>query len=76
VTSLANQVRICGHHHGLITNEGYALTGDHAAGWHLRAPPDTGWARDADGRLRDRRATRCPGTPGIRGRARPRPGAA
>jgi hypothetical protein len=39
-TSLANQVRICGHHHGLITNERYTLTGDHTAGWQLRAPPD------------------------------------
>ncbi len=41
-TSLRNQVRICGHHHGLITHEGYELTGDHDHGWQLRAPPDTG----------------------------------
>ncbi len=42
-TSLENQVRICGHHHDLITHHHYELTGDHDTGWHLRAPPpDTG----------------------------------
>ncbi len=46
-TSLENQVRLCGHHHDLVTHRRYRLDGSHDAGWHLRAPdrgppPDTG----------------------------------
>lgn len=37
-TSLRNQVRICGHHHSLVTHKGYVLTGDHHTGWRLAAP--------------------------------------
>ncbi len=38
-SSLARQVRVCGHHHDHITHHGYQLTGSHHTGWTLRAPP-------------------------------------
>ncbi len=42
-TSLENQIRLCGHHHDLITHHRHELVGSHDSGWHLRAPPpDTG----------------------------------
>jgi hypothetical protein len=37
-TALPTQVRLCGHHHDLITHRGYTLHGAHHTGWHLRAP--------------------------------------
>jgi hypothetical protein len=47
ISSLATEVRVCGHHHDLITHRGYALHGSHRTGWRLSAPdrappPDTG----------------------------------
>jgi hypothetical protein len=47
ISSLETEVRICAHHHDLITHNHYQLEGSHQAGWHLtppgRAPPtDTG----------------------------------
>jgi hypothetical protein len=47
VSSLATEVRVCGHHHDLITRRGYQLQGSHHEGWSLGAPdrappPDTG----------------------------------
>ena len=50
ISSLETEVRICGHHHDLITHRGYRLEGSHQTGWHLEAsaasrppppPPDT-----------------------------------
>jgi hypothetical protein len=46
ISSLETEVRICGHHHDLITHKNYQLEGSHETGWHLHAPersppPDT-----------------------------------
>ena len=47
ISSLETEVRICAHHHDLVTHKKYQLQGSHQAGWRLtphdRAPPpDTG----------------------------------
>jgi len=47
ISSLETEVRICAHHHDLVTHKKYQLQGSHQTGWHLtppdRAPPpDTG----------------------------------
>jgi hypothetical protein len=39
ISSLETEVRICGHHHDLITHKHYRLEGSHHTGWHL-TPPD------------------------------------
>jgi hypothetical protein len=46
ISSMETEVRICGHHHDLVTHRGYQLDGSHQAGWRLQAPnrappPDT-----------------------------------
>lgn len=38
ISSLETEVRLCGHHHDLVTHRRYLLEGSHDAGWHLRAP--------------------------------------
>ena len=42
VTSLANTVRLCGHHHDLISYHRYRLVGSHRTGWRLVAPDGEG----------------------------------
>jgi hypothetical protein len=47
ISSLETEVRICGHHHDLVTHKKYQLQGSHEQGWYLKAPdrappPDTG----------------------------------
>lgn len=47
VSSLRNEVRLCGHHHDLITNRAFRLIGDLEHGFevvapHADDPPDTG----------------------------------
>jgi hypothetical protein len=47
ISSLRNEVRLCGHHHDLVTNRGYRLVGDLEHGFEIVAstaddPPDTG----------------------------------
>ncbi|MCJ7436505.1 MAG: hypothetical protein MUP97_01925, partial [Acidimicrobiia bacterium] len=46
ISSLETEVRICAHHHDLITHKHYQLEGSHHTGWWLtppdRAPPDSG----------------------------------
>jgi hypothetical protein len=47
ISSLETEVRICAHHHDLVTHKHYQLQGSHHTGWRLtppdRAPPpDTG----------------------------------
>ena len=48
VTSLEQYLRLCGHHHDLITYHRHRLVGSHAIGWHLE-PPDPPDPRDAPG---------------------------
>jgi len=38
VTFLEQLLRLCGHHHDLITYRGHRLVGSHTAGWHLEPP--------------------------------------
>lgn len=38
ISSLATEVRLCGHHHDRITHQGYRLVGSHEDGWDLDAP--------------------------------------
>jgi len=47
ISSMDTEVRLCGHHHDLVTHQHYQLEGSHLAGWRLEAPgrappPDTG----------------------------------
>ena len=47
ISSMDTEVRVCGHHHDLITHRGYRLDGSHRQGWRLEPPersppPDTG----------------------------------
>jgi hypothetical protein len=47
ISSLETEVRICAHHHDLVTHKKYQLHGSHQAGWWLEPPdrappPDTG----------------------------------
>jgi hypothetical protein len=37
-SSLDTEVRLCGHHHDLITHRGYVLLGSHGDGWRVRGP--------------------------------------
>jgi hypothetical protein len=46
-SSMETEVRICAHHHDLVTHKHYQLQGSHQTGWWLEAPgrappPDTG----------------------------------
>ena len=46
ISSLETEVRICAHHHDLVTHKKYQLEGSHEQGWWLSAPdrappPDT-----------------------------------
>jgi len=38
ISSLETEVRICAHHHDLVTHKHYQLQGSHDQGWHLEAP--------------------------------------
>lgn len=42
ITSLANTVRLCGHHHDRITYDGCRLVGSHREGWRLVSPDGDG----------------------------------